>query len=495
MLQDSFRIYNVHKDDEVMKMTRLKWNKITSEQRIPRKQGTQDFRSLRSEIESDYHRIIRSASFRRLQDKTQVFPLDKSDFVRTRLTHSMEAASIAKLIGKQICVKIQDQKLEKEEEMPDPLKVIEALNCAGLLHDIGNPPFGHFGETAIRNWFMQNLEKRQFQGKPLSLYLSHQQMYDLQYYEGNAQALRIVTKLHRLVGDHGMHLTSGVMDAIIKYPTSSLEKHKEDALPKNKRNLLRKKIGYFQSEEAQFLEIKENTGCKNCRNPLAFILEAADDLAYTFADLEDGFNKGLYSYEELYTVIEQSEDEKGVANLARSLMDGKGLVSEKEKGFNPYQYAVFSWLTRKQLYCISQVSDAFIEHYEDIMQGVFDKELLAVSSQAALISNLKKFSYDKIYNVSPILKLELMGNEILTFLLDRFMDALIVYDTDMPRSEMQEKYIDLLSRNYLDNYHRSVKMIIDEGERLYHRLLLGCDFIAGMTDSYAKRLYQELRGI
>lgn len=476
-------------------MSRLVWEQITSEKRIPKKQGTQDLRSLRSEIESDYHRIIRSASFRRLQDKTQVFPLDKSDFVRTRLTHSMEVASIAKLIGKQMCSKLKEKKLEKLEDQPDPLKVIEALNCAGLLHDIGNPPFGHFGETAIRNWFLHNIESRTFKGKMIAVYLSSQQLYDLQNYEGNAQALRIITKLHRLVGDNGMHLTSGVMDAIIKYPASSLQKQKEDEVPKERRNLLHKKIGYFQSEEAQFLEIKENTGCKDCRNPLAFILEATDDLAYTFADLEDGFNKGLYTYDELYEVVESSEDKKGLENLTQGLSEGKKLVKEKEKGFNPYQYAVFNWLTKKQLYCISQVSDAFIEQYESIMNGEFHKELLSISSQATLIANLKKFSYYKIYNAAPILKLELMGNEILTFLLDRFMDALIVYDTDQPMSEMQEKYIDLLSRNYLDNYHRSVKMIVDEGERLYHRLLLGCDFIAGMTDSYAKRLYQELRGI
>lgn len=476
-------------------MTRLMWKQITSEERIPKKQGNQNFQNLRSEIESDYHRIIRSASYRRLQDKTQVFPLDKSDFVRTRLTHSMEVSSIAKLIGKQVCVKIHDLKLENEEDQPDPLKVIEALNCAGLLHDIGNPPFGHFGESAIRNWFAHNVDTRTLRGNPLSSYLSKQQLLDFTYYEGNAQALRIITKLHRLVGDNGMHLTSGVMDAIIKYPTSSLRKHEEDALLKSQRNLLYKKIGYFQSEEKQFQEIKENTGCKNCRNPLAFILEAADDLAYTFADLEDGFNKGLYTYEELHDVVQKAMDEKGIENLEKNLAEGKRLVEEKEKGFNPYQYAVFSWLTMKQLYCISQASDAFIEHYEDIMEGVYAKELLAESSQAALISGLKKFSYDKIYNVSPILKLELMGNEILTFLLDRFMDALIVYDTKESMSEMQEKYIDLLSRNYLDNYHRAVSSIEDEGERLYHRLLLGCDFIAGMTDSYAKRLYQELKGI
>lgn len=477
-----------------IQMERLKWTKITSEERIPKNNSKQDLSGLRSEIESDYHRIIRSASFRRLQDKTQVFPLDKSDFVRTRLTHSLEVAAIAKLIGKQVCTKIKANHLEAQEDLPDPLNVIEVLNCSCLLHDIGNPPFGHFGETAIRDWFIQNLEKLTLNNKVLKEYLTPQQYGDLINYEGNAQALRIVSKLHRLVGNNGMHLTSSVMDTIIKYPTSSLVKMKEDELPKQERSLLRKKIGYFQSEERIFNEIKENTGCYGCRNPLAFILEAADDLAYTFADLEDGFNKSLYSYEDLLKVIIDSGDVKGAESLEKAYNDSKKLVAEKEKGFDPYKYAVFSWLTLKQLYCISQTSDAFIDHYEEIMQGTFNKELLAVCTQAKLIDGLKCFSFDRIYNVSPILKLELMGNEILTFLLDRFMNALIVYETDSI-TEIQSKYIDLLSRNYLDNYHRSVKGITDEGERLYHRLLLGCDFIAGMTDSYAKSLYQELKGI
>lgn len=475
-------------------MARLVWDKITSEERIPKKAGNQNYQKYRSEIESDYVRIIRSASFRRLQDKTQVFPLDQSDFVRTRLTHSMEVSSIAKLIAKQVCMAIEEKGLEDEDHLPDALKVMETLNCAGLLHDLGNPPFGHFGETAIRNWFHMNLETIQFKGKPLCEYLSEAQIQDLLNYEGNAQALRIITKLHRHVGDYGMHLTSAVMDTIIKYPTNSLEKQKEDQLPKQKRSLLKKKIGYFQSEIAQYQEIKQNTGCIDCRNPLSFILEAADDLAYTFADLEDGYNKGLFSYEQLHELIASVNDINGLTYLEKGLESAKRIKPQKEKGFDPYKQAVFNWLASKQLFCISHVAEAFIQNYEDIMNGTFIKELIAVSSEADLIKALKKFSYEKIYNISPILKLELMGNEILTFLLDRFMNALISYDSDEPMSEIQEKYIDLLSRNYLDSYHRYAKEHTVE-ECLYGRLLLGCDFIAGMSDGYAKRLYQELKGI
>ena len=247
-------------------MHTLKWKNITNENRIPYQIKMNDYRNYRSEIESDYLRIISSASFRRLQDKTQVFPLDQSDFVRTRLTHSMEVSSIAKVIGKQICRSIHTQKLEREDALPDTLKVVETLNCAGLLHDLGNPPFGHFGETAIRNWFKQHLDTKTWKQKPLSAYLNEAQKLDFLYYEGNAQALRIITRLHRHVGDNGMHLTACVLDSIIKYPTDSLTKRKEDEKEKKQRSLLKKKIGYFQSERELFMEIKHHTGCENCRN-------------------------------------------------------------------------------------------------------------------------------------------------------------------------------------------------------------------------------------
>ena len=434
----------------------LLWSKITSEERIPQSKGFAAAK-YRSEIESDYHRIIRSASFRRLQDKTQVFPLDKSDFVRTRLTHSLEVSSIAKLIGKQVCSLIMEKNIAPKDNQPDSLKVIEILNCAGLLHDIGNPPFGHFGESAIRNWFKQNLISRTYKGRKIAKWLSEQQIADLLNYEGNAQALRIITKLHRLTGKSGMHLTCGVMDSIIKYPVSSLEKIEEDKKDKKERNLLKKKIGYFQSEEEQFMKIKEQTGTLGCRNPLCFILEAADDLAYTFADLEDGYKKGLYSYEQLLDTVEDAEDAVGVSLLKQGLKEGKSLAESSEKGFDPYQYAVFTWLTKKQLFSISRVSEAFIAYYEEIMNGTFKQELIAVSSEGLLISKLKKFAYDHVYNEAANLRMELMGNEIITFLMDRFLGALLVYDSGEDISEIEQKYIDLLSGNYLSAYQNMSK--------------------------------------
>lgn len=471
---------------------RLNWNDITSEKRIPESKSKK-LTNLRSEVESDYNRIITSASFRRLQDKTQVFPLDSSDFVRTRLTHSLEVASLAKLIGKQICSEIQDKKLEEEEI--NVHNVVETLNCASLLHDIGNPPFGHFGESSIREWFKKNLPVIEYHGKKLSELLSEQQKLDFYNYEGNAQALRIITKLHRLNGKYGMHLTSGVLDTIIKYPVDSLEKVKEEEKEKKDRRLIAKKIGYYESEKDIFNTIKANTGTFGCRNPLTFILEAADDLAYTFADLEDGYKKGMYTYDELMSVIDRSGDENGRKQLEMKLESAK-----KEKVYDgvdhdPYRQAIFQWLTSKQLYCVTAVKDAFINHYDEIMNGTFDKELIMCSSESKIIQELKKFAYCKVYCDKSILRVEIMGNEILTFFLDQFTNATLHYDSAYYEpNEIQKKYLALLSSNYLENYHDAVQNKSDH-EKIYDKLLLAADYVAGMTDGYARLLYRELKGM
>lgn len=472
----------------------LQWNKIVSEKRIPDyKKQTSGLSSLRSEVESDYNRIITSASFRRLQDKTQVFPLDNSDFVRTRLTHSLEVASLAKLIGKQVCTKIQEKGMIQEEiNVHD---IIETLNCAALLHDIGNPPFGHFGEASIREWFKSNIITLKYNGKTLDTILNDQQKLDLFYYEGNAQALRLVSKLHRLNGKYGMHLTSGVLDTIIKYPVSSLEKAAEAKKAKQDQRLIAKKIGYYESESELFKEIKENTGTLGCRNPLTFILEAADDLAYTFADLEDGYKKGMFTYDELLNVITLSNDEKGKEILIRMLADAK--LEERYAGVDhsPYKEAIFRWLTSKQLFCVSSVRDAFIANYEAIMSGSFNDELIACCSEGKLIKALKKFAYEKVYCDKAILRVEIMGNEILTFFLDQFVTAILHYDSAIYKvNDIEQKYIALLSSNYLENYHDSTKNIDDEA-KIYYKLLLAADYIAGMTDGYARMLYQELKGM
>ena len=265
----------------------MKWEQLLSTKRqretLANGKSKED---LRSEFEKDYHRIIGSASFRRLQDKTQVFPLDKSDFIRTRLTHSLEVSSYGKSlgqnIGEYIMTYIQDPNFTwkcKEE-------ICNILQCAGLIHDIGNPPFGHFGESAIRDWFKRNLPVLTFEGKTVERILTEQMREDFYHFEGNAQALRLVTKLHYLVDDNGMNLTYGLLNTIVKYPVASTE------IDKTTGNIKDKKMGYYYADREVFESIVRETGTEGKRHPLTFILEAADDIAYKTADIEDANLKG-----------------------------------------------------------------------------------------------------------------------------------------------------------------------------------------------------------
>ena len=221
----------------------MKWEQLLSSKRNREFGGRSKAADLRSEFEKDYHRIIGSASFRRLQDKTQVFPLDKSDFIRTRLTHSLEVSSFGKSLGQNIGESILAY--QKDSDFTPKMKeeICNILQCAGLIHDIGNPPFGHFGETVIRDWFRRNLPALLFRGECIDQVLEKQMCQDFYHFEGNAQALRLVSKLHYLVDEHGMNLTYALLGTIVKYPVSSLK------IDKTTGNIKDKKLGYYYADQ------------------------------------------------------------------------------------------------------------------------------------------------------------------------------------------------------------------------------------------------------
>ncbi|MBP1542898.1 MAG: dNTP triphosphohydrolase, partial [Oscillospiraceae bacterium] len=201
-------------------MSQLSWDRLLSPKRS-REYVRRSENDVRSEFRKDYHRIIGSASFRRLQDKTQVFPLDRGDFVRTRLTHSLEVSSFAGSLGDTVFRRLLS---EGREGVTEALReaACDILECAGLVHDIGNPPFGHFGEYTIREWFGENLSKLSFMGRPVVELLDERMKGDFLNFEGNAQALRVLTKLHYLIDENGMNLTYALLNTIIKYPVTSL---------------------------------------------------------------------------------------------------------------------------------------------------------------------------------------------------------------------------------------------------------------------------------
>lgn len=473
----------------------MKWEQLLCEKRQT-KTTSNNQKDSRSEFQKDYHRIICSASFRRLQDKTQVFPLDKSDFVRTRLTHSLEVSSFAKSLGKMSFQYLIDNNID-EEITPEVIEnACSILECAGLLHDIGNPPFGHFGEACIRDWFRENLSNLNFENTPLNEYLDNQMKNDLYHFEGNAQALRLLTKLHYLVDENGMHLTYGLLNTLIKYPVSSCE------INRNSENVKDKKMGYYFAEKELFEKITSSTGAVGCRYPLTYLLEAADDIAYLTADIEDGVKKGFLSYDQLLYELKSEQyirdcaDDNERENYCETVdkLERRYKKSIENAIFEPELNAVQNWVISVQGFLLRCASFGFTKNYRDIMDGTFTGEILDASYGKALKKALKDIACRYIFKSRSILKLEISAGNIINFLMDKFIPAAVNYDSQGFLTPMEDRMISMISENYLQIYeiYSSGK---SEKEKLYLRLLLVTDYVCGMTDSYAKRLYQELSGI
>lgn len=473
----------------------MKWSDLLCDKRIREITKSTTSNDLRSEFEKDYHRIIGSSSFRRLQDKTQVFPLDQSDFIRTRLTHSFEVSSFSKSLGQNVSAKIMANHLDSQFGLKEKDDICNILQCAGLIHDIGNPPFGHFGETVIQNYYKENLSTLIYKNHPVKHYLKDQMIEDLCNFDGNTQALRIVNKLHFLVDEYGMNLTKSLLGTIIKYPVSSIE------IDKNNSNIKYKKMGYFYSEKEIFENIQNSLTTNGNRHPLTFLLEAADDIAYKTADIEDSFKKGCLTFhdlkEELELVLDhckKDSEEFYCLENAISLLIHKYEKAKSNRYHNPEKYAIQNWTISIQGNLIMAASDSFVNHYDEIMSGVYEKDLFFQSPVEKLMKALGDIAYRYAFTSTPIFKLEISASIILKFLLDQFCHAVLYYDTEEKLSDIDEKLIKLISDDYKYIYHFYSKNQ-DENTKLYLRLLLVNDFIAGMTDNYAKNLYQELNGI
>ena len=469
----------------------MNWNDLLSGDRIRSFQKSTTTRDLRTEFEKDYHRIIGSASFRRLQDKTQVFPLDKSDYIRTRLTHSLEVSSFARSLGQNVGEKIIREKKDPSFTMQMKEDICAVLQCAGLLHDIGNPPFGHFGETVIQDWFKENLPLLSFNGKSVTDILYDQMQNDFYHFEGNTQALRVVSKLHFLVDENGMNLTKALLGTIIKYPVSSVE------IDKKSGDIRTKKMGYFYADKNIFSNLQTSLSTNGKRHPLAFLLEAADDIAYKTADIEDALKKGCITYSLLLNELkkrmepgdENSDYDKMICILEKKY--NKALSKGYEQ---PDVYAVQNWVVSIQGNMLFAASDNFIDHYDEIMSGNYKKDLFYCTGVEKMMKALGDIAYQYAFISKPIFKLEIAAKSILDFLLDKFVGAVLYYDTEEQLSDIHKKLMALISEDYKRIYHHFSKDCCEE-EKLYLRLLLVTDYVCGMTDSFAKNLYQELNGI
>lgn len=447
---------------------------------------------------NDYDTIICSTLFRRLQDKAQVFPLDDDDYVRTRLTHSLEVSAIGKKLGEYVFRAGKELKKDVWFETHTEKEFSDVLLCAGLVHDIGNPPFGHFGEYAIREWFQNHMGQLTLGGRKITEILSDWQMQDIYHFEGNAQSLRLLSKTPYQGNNHGFNLSYSVLGSIMKYPISA-----EDLVNNNPSGY--KKMGYNFAERELFDEINQKTGMHGCRHPLSYLLEAADDIAYRTSDLEDAMVKKVVSFQQIREAFEQymekaesSSQETAEAKsispkLKRHMEKLLALYTEElsQKGRKPELTAVQRWNQYLQSQMIQDAGDAFMCHYEEIMEGRWNGDLFDGTASGEVIEVLAKLSEERIYTSSIKIKTELFGRRVIDSLLNQFMPAAIVYDTDEPTTFIERRTIDMVS-NFYKTMYRSESAGKSEAEKLYLRILMITDFISGMTDNYAKRMYQEL---
>ena len=480
----------------------LKWEDLLSPKRERASRG-KSLDDHRSPFEKDYQRIILSASFRRLQDKTQVFPLDQSDFVRTRLTHSLEVSAFSRSLGQRVCHLLRSLNHPAAPSESEATKITDVLLSAGLLHDIGNPPFGHYGETTIRDYFRRKLPHLYFFGKPLNSVLTSRMIADFLHFEGNAQALRLMSRLHFLVDEHGMNLTYAVLGSILKYPVSSLE------IDPHSNDIRKKKMGYFLAEEALFEDITQTLGLalpavsgrpQALRHPLTFLLEAADDLAYHTADIEDAYRKDRITYPRLLEDLHREPMiERYSTDIQEQYRTHLQLLSElyqqarDTKLPEPELYAIQNFLIATQTLLIRDLSQGFVDHYDSIMNGLHTSPLAEDRLSGLILDVLESLAYRYVFHSKGIIKLEVGADAILAGLLDRFVPACIYFDTERSLSPVEHRLMVLISDNYKHNYRTYAEGKSPE-YRLYLRLLLVADFICGMTDSYARDLHHKIYG-
>jgi len=449
----------------VPKMT---WGQLLS----PARQGRPAERDVtvgRSVFQRDFDRIVYSSAFRRLQDKAQVFPLAKSDFVRTRLTHSLEVSCVGRSLGTELGLRLEAQKYLPDGISPGDIGSIVAAAC--LAHDIGNPPFGHTGESAIAEWFA-NTES----GQAAISGLTPAQKSDFTKFEGNAQGFRILTRLQN-AHNPGLQLTSATLATFTKYPRGSYLQ----CVPLN--GVSWKKYGFFDADKTCFGDIAEALRLTKrlvdeavwVRHPLAYLVEAADDICYRVNDLEDGCR------------LKHVSAEQGKALLLAIFDAGAAPTKWKEIDTEEDQ---IGYLRAKAIgYLIDQSVTCFEEHSELILHGQLDKSLVDCIPSAEPLDRIIRISKEKIYKAREVLEIEAAGFQVLGGLLDVFLGA----TNDVSKNGLKQAAVrsQIVFHLLPAQFREPAGMPPDQ----YQRILKVTDFISGMTDSFAVSLFKQLTGI
>jgi len=455
----------------------MQWHRLYTNLRSgdnpAKKQNNPD--AARTSYQRDFDRLIFSSAFRRLQNKTQVFPLPGVVFVHNRLTHSLEVASVGRSLGKAVGDALARKYPEHGEGFIDfyRYELPSVIAAACLAHDIGNPPFGHNGEEAIRYFF------RQEEGPVANALqqMTEAQRADFTLFEGNANALRTLAHSFNEQAPGGYKLTFTTLAAIVKYPCLAL-----DGFDKKAGLIATRKSGFFASEQglyeqmAALLEIpkKENFQSVYARHPFVYLTEAADDICYRIMDVEDAHRLKLVTLLEVMELFlpffESGKDYDSLGYVAQKLDE---LTDDNQK-VQFLRAKWIGWMTRK-------AAAAFLDNEALLLNGTLEKSLLQCldDTSLALLKIISKFSVERIYNARQVLEIELAGHQVIGGLLEEFMGA--VLNPESPKSKSLLRLI-------------PAQFVVD-GSSLYQDFQSITDYIAGMTDLYATDLYRKIKGI
>lgn len=439
----------------------------------------------------DYDRIIFSSAFRRLQNKTQVFPLPGAVFVHNRLTHSLEVASVGRSLGKAVGDALADRHVANGEEFREFYKYeLPSVIAAGCLaHDIGNPPFGHSGEDAIRNFF-RGIEADGKRAKEEGVKgaeaeaglrfieeLTPNQQRDFLFFEGNANAFRTLTHHFSEKTPGGFRLTYATLASIIKYPSDSLNGF-------NKQQLATKKSGFFDSEIGTYQEIAAELGIPQlaagsnvfARHPFVYLVEAADDICYRIIDFEDAHRLNIISIDTIKELfLSFFDNEEGY--------DARDRVEKVFHDINDDNQKVQFLRAKLINLLIYRVRDIFMANEELLLEGRLERSLIDYlpDREVELVKRIDAYSVQHIYNHRSVVEIEIAGYNVIGGMLKEFFGAVL-----HPRNAKSEKLLQLISRQFV---------ITGEPGKLYYDIQSVVDFIAGMTDLYAVDLYRKITGM
>jgi len=436
----------------------MNWNKLLSTKRFGQEAYHAKRDDDRSEFQRDYDRLIFSAPFRRLQNKTQVFPLPGSVFVHNRLTHSLEVACVGRSLGVNVAHRL---KAKKHIETPYLEEIGSIVSAACLAHDMGNPPFGHSGEKAIATFFSEGA------GQHLIAEMSKEEWKDIICFEGNANALRLLT--HQFNGRRpgGFVLTYSTLASVVKYPYASVYSN-----PK------KQKFGFFNSEKADFEKIATELGIprspenpnRYARHPLVYLVEAADDICYQIMDIEDAHKLRILTTDETKELFLGFFNEERKARRRETM----GMVTDVNEQIAYLRSSVIGQL-------IDECSAVFADNEEAILEGTFTASLIKQLPEhtAEAYKKCEKMAFAKIYRSSEVLDIELAGYKIILTLLEHLVAAVL-----NPEKAYSQQLLMRIPEQYETN-----------STTVYGKVMAVLDYISGMTDIYALDLYRKITGM